>query len=261
MADDAPSDIVRVERDGPVATIILDRPERRNALNNAMKGEIAAALARCNADPQTRVIVIAGAGDYFAAGTDIAEMIDITPVEHLTIGTDSMFRALRRSEKPLIAAVEGYALGGGCELALCCDMIVAGDSALFGQPEIRVGIMPGAGGTQAFARALGRHRAMMLLLTGDHLPATEAHALGMISQVVKAGEARAEAERLGRRIAAMPPLAVAAIRKLVNEGPDMPIDSALALERHAFMLLFSSQDQKEGMRAFLEKRKPLYLGK
>ena len=251
---------VHVERNGAVGTIILDRPERRNALNLAMKRAIQSAVDALSADPAIRLILITGARDYFIAGTDIAEMADMTPADHLSLETDGVFRALRRCEKVLVAAVEGYALGGGCELALSCDLVIAGETALFGQPEIRVGIMPGAGGTQRFVRAMGRHRVMRFLLTGEPIPAREAYSLGLISEVVEAGTARSHALALAQSILAMPPLAVAGIRALVNNGPDMPLDDALSLEREAFLNLFDSADQKEGMHAFLEKRRPVYSG-
>lgn len=252
---------VRVEIDGAIGTIILDRPERRNALSIAIKRAIEAAVERLSADPAVRVVILTGAGEYFVAGTDIAEMVAMTPADHLALRSDGMFKALRRCEKVMIAAVEGYALGGGCELALCCDMIVAGEAAQFGQPEIRVGIMPGAGGTQGFVRAMGRHRAMKLLLTGEPLTARDAFAMGIVSDVVETGTARARAMKLAQTILAMPPLAVAGIRTLVRQGPDMPLESALELERKTFVLLFDSADQTEGMQAFLDKRKPVYQGR
>jgi enoyl-CoA hydratase/carnithine racemase len=167
-----------------------------------------------------------------------------------------MFRVLRECSKVLIAAVEGYALGGGCELALACDMIVAGAGARFGQPEIRVGIMPGAGATQRLLRAIGQYRTMRLVLTGEAIGARDAFAAGMVSEVVEDGQAFAAAMALGRTVAGMPQLAVAAIKEVIRLGQDAPLETALALERKAFLLLFDSADQKEGMRAFLEKRAP-----
>lgn len=256
-----PSDHVRVSAEGAIATIVIDRPERRNALSLAIKRELQAAVETLSGDPTVRVILLTGAGNCFVAGTDIAEMVGMTTGDHIALRTDSVFHALRGCDKLLIAAVEGYALGGGCELALCCDLIVAGEGARFGQPEIRVGIMPGAGGTQAFVRAMGRHRAMKLLLTGEPVAARDALALGLLSEVVADGAALAAATELAGRIVAMPPLAVAAIRDLVRKGPDLPLDAALAMERQAFVLLFGSEDQKEGMRAFLDKRQPVYHGR
>jgi enoyl-CoA hydratase len=256
-----PSDHVRVSAAGAIATIVIDRPERRNALSLAIKRDLQAAVETLSGDPAVRVILLTGAGNCFVAGTDIAEMAGMTTGDHIALRTDSVFHALRGCDKLLIAAVEGYALGGGCELALCCDLIVAGEGARFGQPEIRVGIMPGAGGTQAFVRAMGRHRAMKLLLTGEPVAARDALALGLLSEVVADGAALAAATELAGQIVAMPPLAVAAIRDLVRKGPDLPFESALAMERQAFVLLFGSEDQKEGMRAFLDKRQPVYHGR
>jgi enoyl-CoA hydratase len=212
------------------------------------------------ADPTVRVVVLTGARGVFVAGTDIAEMAAMTPTEHSLRETDRMFTVLRRFPKTLIAAVEGYALGGGCELALACDMIVAGGKAKFGQPEIRVGIMPGAGGTQRLLRTVGRYRAMKLILTGEPVTADEALSMGMLSEVVPDGTALDRALELAETILKMPPLAVLAIKEVMRLGQDVPMETALALERKAFQLLFDTEDQKEGMRAFLEKRNALYSG-
>jgi enoyl-CoA hydratase/carnithine racemase len=171
-----------------------------------------------------------------------------------------MFTVLRGCPKPLIAAVEGYALGGGCELALSCDLIVAGRGTKFGQPEIRVGIMPGAGGTQRLVRVMGKYRAMKMVLTGEPVSAPDALAMGLVSEVVDDGQALTRALELAHTILAMPPLAVRAIKEVVQLGQDAPLETALALERKAFLTLFDSADQKEGMRAFLEKRVPRFSG-
>lgn len=243
-----------------VALLTIDRPARRNALNLAVKHELGTALAALEQDASVRVVIITGAGGYFVAGTDIAEMATMTPTDHTLLATDAVFHQLRRSSKPLIAAVEGYALGGGCELALACDLIVAGAGARFGQPEIRVGIMPGAGATQRLVRTMGKYQALRLMLTGEPIAAPVALAAGMVSEVVADGAALARATALAVTIAAMPPLAVRAIREVVHMGQDLPLDSALLLERKAFQLLFDSGDQREGMQAFLEKRSPQFQG-
>jgi len=252
---------VRCNRDHEgIAVLAIERPERRNALNLEVKGRLADEVDALAADATVRVIVLTGSGGYFVAGTDLAEMLDMTPEDHTRLNTGRVFSALRQCAKPVIAAVEGYALGGGCELALCCDLIVAGSSARFGQPEIRVGIMPGAGGTQKLTRIMGPYRAMKLILTGEAVAAPEALQLGMLSEVVPDGTALERALDLARTIASMPPLAVRAVKEVVRAGQNLPLDGALALERKAFQLLFDTKDQKEGMRAFLEKRKPVFRG-
>lgn len=204
--------------------------------------------------------MLTGAGGFFVAGTDIAEMVDMRPTDHVRLDTDRVFHVLRQSPKPVIAAVEGYALGGGCELAMACDLIVAAEDASFGQPEIRVGIMPGAGGTQRLLRTVGRYKAALWCLTGQMIPAREAHAANLVSELTAPGQALARSLELGRQIAAMPPLAVQAIREAMRLGADVPLETGLALERRLFERLFDSDDQEEGMRAFLEKRRPVYRG-
>lgn len=252
---------VRAERRGPVGIVTIDRPERRNALNLEVKAGIVREVQALDADAAVAAIVITGAGGAFVAGTDIAEMAAMTPTDHVRLDTDRVFHVVRGASKPVIAAVEGYALGGGCELALACDLIVAAEDAQLGQPEIRVGIMPGAGGTQRLLRAAGRYKALLWSLTGDAIPAREAHAANLVSELAPAGGALARAVALGEKIAAMPPLAVRAVRDAVRLGADVPLDTALALERRYFERLFDTKDQKEGMRAFLEKRKPVYRGR
>jgi enoyl-CoA hydratase len=243
-----------------IAVLTINRPERRNALNLDVKRRLADIVEELEADPAVCVVILTGAQGVFVAGTDIAEMAAMTPTEHSLRETDRMFTVLRRFPKTLIAAVEGYALGGGCELALACDMIVAGGKAKFGQPEIRVGIMPGAGGTQRLLRTVGRYRAMKLILTGEPVTADEALSMGMLSEVVPDGTALDRALELAETILKMPPLAVLAIKEVMRLGQDVPMETALALERKAFQLLFDTEDQKEGMRAFLEKRNALYSG-
>jgi enoyl-CoA hydratase/carnithine racemase len=244
-----------------VFQVTINRPERRNALNIAVKDRIAQIVAELDADPEARVIVITGAGKAFVAGTDVAEMQSLTPIEHTLRVTDRMFTTLAGCTTPLIAAVEGYALGGGCELAMCCDIIVASETARFGQPEIRLGVIPGAGGTQRLLRTVGRYQAMRLLLTGDTVRGDEAKALGLVSELTPEGTALSRAAEMAAGIAEMPPLAVAAIKEVVRAGTDVPLDTALLLERRTFQILFDSQDQKEGMQAFLDKRPPKYQGR
>jgi enoyl-CoA hydratase len=252
---------VGAEKRGRVGVVTIARPERRNALNLQVKQELVAHLRALAEDADVAVIVLTGEGGCFVAGTDIAEMAQMSPIDHVRLDTDRVFHVVRQSPKPVIAAVEGYALGGGCELALACDMIVAADDAQFGQPEIRVGIMPGAGGTQRLLRSVGRYKTLLWSLTGQMVPAREAFAANLVSELVAKGQALARSIQLAEQIASMPALAVQAIREAVRLGADVPLETALALERRLFERLFDTQDQKEGMRAFLDKRAPMYQGR
>jgi len=245
-----------------VALVTLDRPEVLNALDYATLGELVEALEALDTDESVRCIVITGAGERaFAAGADIREMADATPVTLSVANNFARWERLRRIRDPLIAAVRGFALGGGCELAMACDMVVAADDAVFGQPEIRIGIMPGAGGTQRMTRALGKAKAMELILTGRNLTAAEAHARGLVSQVVAREETLPAALSLAAEVAQMPPLAVRAAKEAVNRAYELSLEAGLEFERRNFFLLFASDDQKEGMRAFIEKRKPSWTGR
>jgi enoyl-CoA hydratase/carnithine racemase len=247
--------------DAGIAVVTIDRPSQRNALNLEVKRLLADTVEQLGADDAVRLIILTGAGGVFVAGTDVSEMATMSPTEHTLRVTDHVFTVLRRCSKLLIAAVEGYALGGGCELALACDMIVAGEAARLGQPEVRVGIMPGAGGTQRLMRTIGSYRTMKMILTGEAVAARDAFAMGLVSEVVADGSALKCAIELAHRISVMPPLAVRAIKEVMQLGQDVPLEVALSLERKAFQLLFDTADQKEGMRAFLEKRSPAFLGK
>jgi enoyl-CoA hydratase/carnithine racemase len=253
--------VVICERpESAVCVIRIDRPERRNALSLDVKQQLDEAFAAADADLDVRVIVLTGGNSFFVGGTDIVEMVNMTSGEHTARDTSRAFRTIAACRKPVIAAVEGYALGGGCELALACDMIVAGRGARFGQPEIRVGIMPGAGGTQRLLRTIGKYQAMKMILTGEPVDAEMALAMGLVSELADTGAALERALARARDIASMPPLAVRAIKEVVNAGQNLPLDGALLLERKAFQLLFDTSDQEEGMRAFLEKRHPVYRG-
>lgn len=244
-----------------VAVITLSRPARRNALNLQVKQELVDALEAALADEAVAVIVLTGAGGYFVAGTDIGEMADMRPIDHVVHRSGRLFDVVRNATKPVIAAVEGYALGGGCELALACDLVIAAEDARFGQPEIKVGIMPGAGGTQRLLRTAGRYKTALWALTGDMIPAQDAYAANMVSTLVPAGQALASACEIAQRIARMPPLAVQAIREALRLGADVPLETGLSLERRLFERLFDSQDQTEGMRAFMEKRVAQFSGR
>lgn len=252
---------VRIERDGAVAVVTLDRPERMNALDLSMRQALAAAFTALAGDHAVRAIVVTGGDMVFAAGADLKLLADKRPSGVRDLGFADLWRPIAECPKPVVAAVQGFALGAGCELAMMCDIIVADPSARFGQPEIRVGIMPGAGGTQRLARLVGKHVASLILLTGDPLTAARAAALGMVSELVDEGEALARATAIAGKIAAMPPLAVAAIKRTLASGVDLPLAAAMALENREFLLLFDSADQKEGMTAFLEKRKPMFEGR
>lgn len=255
------AELVHIEKQGKVGVVTIARPERRNALNLQVKHEIVGHLHTLAQDADVAAIVLTGEGGFFVAGTDIAEMAEMRPTDHLRLGTDRVFHVVRQSSKPVIAAVEGYALGGGCELALACDMIVAADDAQFGQPEIRVGIMPGAGGTQRLLRTAGRYKALLWSLTGETIPARAAFSANLVSELVPKGQALSRSLEIGLQIAAMPPLAVQSIREAMRLGADVSLETALALERRLFERLFDTQDQQEGMRAFLEKRPPIYQGR
>jgi enoyl-CoA hydratase len=245
-----------------VALITLDRPEVLNALDYRTLAELVEALERLDTDETCRCVVITGAGEKaFAAGADIKEMADATPVSLGVANSFARWERIRRIRLPIIAAVRGFALGGGCELAMACDMVVAADDAVFGQPEIKIGIMPGAGGTQRLTRALGKAKAMELILTGGNLSAREAHERGLVSRLVAREETLGAALDLARKVASMPPLAIRGAKEAVNRAYELSLEAGLEFERRNFFLLFSSEDQKEGMAAFVEKRKPEWKGR
>ncbi|WP_211107071.1 enoyl-CoA hydratase [Azospirillum thermophilum] len=258
----APLEVVVVERPREgVALVRINRPEARNALNGEVRQGLAGAFTDLARDPEVRAIVLTGNEEAFAAGADIKAMAEAGAVEMMLREAHRLWAPIAACPKPVIAAVNGYALGGGCELAMHADIIIAGEGAQFGQPEIRVGIMPGAGGTQRLTRAVGKFKAMMMLLTGKPISAREADAMGLVSSVVPDGEVLETALTLAETIAGMPPLAARQIKEVVLAGADAPLEAALMLERKAFQLLFDSEDQKEGMRAFIEKRRPAYQGR
>jgi enoyl-CoA hydratase len=260
---DAPA--VRPDGNSPidgVALITLDRPEVLNALDSETMRQLVEALERLDADENVRAVVITGAGDRaFAAGADIKEMAEATPVSLTVANSFARWERIRRIRKPIVAAVRGYALGGGCELAMACDLIVAAEDAVFGQPEIRIGVMPGAGGTQRLTRALGKAKAMDLILTGGQLSARDAEAHGLVSRIVAREQTLVAALDLASEIAAQPPLAVMAAKEAINRAFELSLEAGLEFERRNFFLLFASDDQKEGMAAFVEKRKPSWKGR
>lgn len=244
-----------------VALLRINRPEAKNALNAEVRRQLAAHLNELAEVDGVRVVVLTGNQEAFAAGADIKDMAEAGAAEMMLRRTHLLWRAIAQFPKPLIAAVSGYAWGGGCELAMHADIIVAGETASFSQPEIRVGIMPGAGGTQRLTRAVGKYKAMLMVLTGQAVSGVEAGALGLASMVVPDDRVLQAALDTAATIARMPPVAVQQIKEVLLAGQDCSLDAGLALERKAFQLLFDTRDQKEGMRAFLEKRKPTYEGK
>ena len=245
-----------------VGVVTIERPDVLNALSFDLLDELADALEDLDRDPACRAIVVAGSGTRaFAAGADIKELARQTPVSLLVENRFAVWERIAAVRTPVIAAVRGFALGGGCELALSCDLIVAGDDAQFGQPEINLGVMPGAGGTQRLTRAIGRARAMDLVLTGRTIGAAEAAAIGLVSRVVPADETLAAALELGRIIASKAPVAVLAAKEAVRLAEELPLSAGLRHERRAFFALFASDDQGEGMSAFVEKRRPEWKGR
>lgn len=252
--------IVEQARPG-VALVRLNRPEARNALSPELREMLRDQFRQMGTDPQVRAIVITGDERAFAAGADIKAMVDATPGEMMRRGDEANWEAIRTCPKPVIAAVDGYALGGGCELAMHADLIVAGEDAKFGQPEVKLGIMPGAGGTQRLARAIGLRRAMLMLLTGEMMTAREAFDAGLVARLVQPGQTVTTALDIAETIAAMPQLAVAEIKRTLHAGIEVPLEAALMLERRAAYLLFDSDDRREAMQAFVDKRKPVFSGR
>lgn len=244
-----------------VALVQLNRPKELNALNLQLMQELREALQQLDRDDRVRVIIITGNEQAFAAGADIKQMADKSAIDMLLIDQFSTWDQIRKTRKPIIAAVSGFALGGGCELAMTCDMIVASETAKFGQPEIRIGVMPGAGGTQRLTKAIGKAKAMELVLTGRFLSAEEARFYGLVNKVVPVEMYLYEATQLAAEIAAMSPVATLLAKEAVNRSFETHLDEGLHFERKNFYLAFASEDQKEGMSAFVEKRKPQFKGK
>jgi enoyl-CoA hydratase len=243
-----------------IVVLRINRPQVRNALNLQVRVGLADAVTRYGADSAVRCIIVTGSDLAFAAGADIGEMAEADPVEVMSRNVQRYWRVITDCPKPLIAAVEGFALGGGLELALCADIIIAGEGAKLGLPEVKVGILPGGGGTQRLARLVGRHRAMLLIMTGRMFGAAEALSMGVVSEIAPTGQALTRAIEVAREIAAMPPISIMQIKEIVNAGVNASLETALMLERKAFQLQFATRDQKEGMRAFMEKRKPKFEG-
>ena len=243
-----------------IVLVKLHRPKVLNALSTDLMQELVDCLIGLDKNPDVRVIILTGSDRAFAAGADIAQMVTATPIDQIN---DQRFRSwemLRMITKPLIAAVNGFALGGGCELAMSCDLIIAGDEAKFSQPEIKIGTIPGAGGTQRLTRAIGKSKAMMMVLTGDMIDARTACEWGLVAKVVPSCALLQETFELARTIADRAPVAVRLAKESVNKSFEMTLKDGMDFERRNFYLTFASADQKEGMKAFIEKRNPQYSG-
>jgi enoyl-CoA hydratase len=254
-----PYECIIAEKDGPVGVATLNRPNALNAFSNQLMDELTAALKAFEADDEVGCIVITGSEKAFAAGADIKEMasksyMDVFFEEFITRNWEEATRC----RKPVIAAVAGYALGGGCELALMCDFIIAADNARFGQPEISIGAMPGAGGTQRLARFIGKSKAMEMCLTGRMMDAAEAERCGLVSRIVPKAELRAEAIKVAKQIASFSRPIVMLTKDSVNRAFELPLTEGVRFERRVFHSIFGTEDQREGMAAFVEKRKPAF---
>lgn len=250
-----------VSKEHGYALIQINRPEALNALNSLVLRELFEALSQLDSDPDVHCSIITGNEKAFAAGADIKEMMEKSAQSMFNENQFGSFYKLRTIKKPMIAAVSGFALGGGCELVMACDMILAGESAKFGQPEINLGVIPGMGGSQRLTRAVGKYRAMELLLTGEMFGAEEALKWGLINKVVPNEFLLQEAKSLAKKIAGKPLMAVIASKSMVNEAEERPLSEGIELERKRFADLFDTEDQKEGMKAFVEKRKAVWKNK
>lgn len=251
---------ILTERKGAVALLTLNRPEKLNALSPALLVELADQLEELNKDEEIRVSILTGGPKVFAAGADIDSMAKAGAIDIYVRNTRALWHRIWSLDKPLVAAVNGVAFGGGCELAMSCDLIVAGESARFGQPEIRLGIMPGAGGTQRLTSAMGPYKAMELVLTGEPITSQQAMEFGLVNRVVADDKVLEEALALADLIAERPPVSVRLVRQAVRFGAERTLLEGLELERRNYRMLYDTDDQKEGMAAFLEKRQPKFKG-
>jgi len=252
---------ILVSKEAAVGIIQLNRPKVLNALSFDTMLELVEAFEELDKDPSVNVIILTGGQNVFAAGADLKEMSQATPVDLMLGRRFELWDRIRKISKPIIAAIAGYCLGGGCELAMNCDIILAAETATFGQPEVNVGIMPGAGGTQRLTRAVGKYKSMEMILTGRSISAEEAHRIGLVNKVVPVESLMEEARRMASEIASKPPLSVRAAKEAILRAQDTALEVGLEFERRAFYLLFATKDGKEGMNAFLEKRKPAFKGK
>lgn len=250
-----------VETEPPLGIIRLNRPKALNALNFELLQELVETLEAFDKDDRIRVTILTGNDEAFSAGADIKELITATPVDLILENKFALWDRLKKTAKPIVGAVSGYTLGGGCELAMNCDIIIASETARFGQPEINIGIMPGAGGTQRLTRAIGKFRAMEMILTGQPITAREAEKHGLVNRIVPVEAYFQEAKKLALQIAQKAPVSVRLAKEAVLKSFDTPLEEGLQFERRNFYLLFSTQDMKEGMTAFTEKRPPQFKGR
>jgi len=250
-----------VTKEGSIGIVRLNRPSALNALSFELMAELVKALEDLDNDQAVRVIILTGGERAFAAGADLKEMSQSGPVDLILGRRFELWDRLRRIAKPMIAAVSGYCLGGGNELAMSCDLIIASENATFGQPEVNVGIMPGAGGTQRLIRAVGKYKAMEMILTGKPVTAQEAYRVGLVNRVVPTESLMDEAKKIANEIASKPLISVRAAKEAILKAQDTALEVGLDFERKSFYMLFATEDGKEGMKAFLEKRKPNFKGK
>jgi enoyl-CoA hydratase len=252
---------IKVETEEDLGIVYLNRPGALNALSSSLMQEVVTALAQFEANEQVKCVIMTGSDKVFSAGADVKEMSEWSAVEAFKRGNLERFDLIRKITKPIIAAISGYALGGGLELAMACDIIVAAEGTKVGQPEINVGVFPGAGGTQRLTRVIGKYKAMDMILTGRQISARDALAMGLVSRVVPNEVYLSEAKKLGREIAAKSPLAVRMAKELVLKSYESTLAEGIEFERRSFYLMLSSEDGQEGMKAFTEKRKPAYKGR
>ncbi len=252
---------ILVTKEGAIGIIQLNRPKLLNALNFELMTELVNALEELDREAAVKVIILTGGERAFAAGADLAEMSQATPVDLLLGRRFELWDRIRKISKPIIAAVSGYCLGGGNELAMNCDLIIASETATFGQPEVNVGIIPGAGGTQRLPRVVGKYKAMEMILTGKPISADEAFRIGLVNHLVPPESLMEEAKKIATDIASKPPISIRSAKEAILRAQDTTLEVGLEFERKAFYMLFATEDGKEGMKAFLEKRKPNFKGK
>lgn len=252
---------ILVSKEGNVGILHLNRPKVLNALSSELMVELVNALEELDKDQSVHSIILTGGENVFAAGADLREMVEAVPVDLVVGRRFELWDRIRKISKPMIAAVSGYCLGGGNELAMNCDIIIASETAIFGQPEVNVGIMPGAGGTQRLTRAVGKYKAMEMILTGKPISAEEACRAGLVNRVVPKEGLMDEAKKIASEIASKPTVSVRAAKEAISRAQDTTLEVGLEFERRIFYMLFATEDGKEGMRAFLEKRKPTFKGR